>query len=93
VHNLTWEIDQFPRISENNIIMKLGFDQIVKVISGQTLTPLPTWLGLYIDVLCDGEIVVERKLLAHVADVVLDGLGLAGHVEAGYLGPPLAEPQ
>ena len=35
------------------------------------------------DVLADGEVLVEREALAHVADVALDALGLAGDVVSG----------
>ena len=35
------------------------------------------------DVLADGQVVVEREPLAHVADAALDLLGLRRHVEPG----------
>ena len=39
--------------------------------------------GVEVDVLLDGQVLVERELLAHVADVGLDFLGLRADVEAG----------
>src|SRR4029077_12528963 len=35
------------------------------------------------DVLADGEVLVEREPLAHITDVALDALGVAGDVVAG----------
>ena len=43
-----------------------------------------------VDVLLDGEVLVEREPLAHVADVGLDQLGLRADVEAGHGAPAAA---
>ena len=34
------------------------------------------------DIFLDGEVVVEREFLRHVADVAADGFGLTGYVES-----------
>ena len=41
-----------------------------------------------IDVLLDGQVLVQREPLAHVADVGLDLFGLRADVEAGHRAPP-----
>ena len=59
------------------------------------LLSLPLLLGrnavdaaVKVDVLLDRQILVKRELLAHVADVGLDLLGLRADVEAGDGAPP-----
>src|SRR5437879_1973943 len=39
------------------------------------------------DVLLDGEVVVERELLRHVADVAANGFRFPRHVKAAYRSP------
>ena len=47
-------------------------------------------VGIELHVFVDGEIGVEAEALGHVADGVLDGLGIFGHVMAGDPGLALA---
>src|SRR5207248_3038509 len=69
----------------------LAFSAVQTRHRDQLLYPLLTHVagdavhpGVKVHVLAHGQIAVERKLLAHIADVLLEPFRLGGDVAAGY---------